>query len=70
MKCACRDCKIRKIGCHATCESYLKFKKELEIMNNKIRDEKFLDNRPFITTARYRDQNIRYSARGKISTYI
>ena len=25
----CKDCEIRKIGCHSCCDSYIKYKSEL-----------------------------------------
>ena len=39
MKNLCRDCKKRHLGCHSHCESYLKFKKELELVKNELEEE-------------------------------
>lgn len=33
--CKCKDCQERKIGCHATCTSYIKFKESIEETKNK-----------------------------------
>lgn len=33
----CRDCPDRHIGCHATCESYIRQKAEYEENKNRIR---------------------------------
>lgn len=43
IKCACKNCNDRKVGCHATCEKYKKFKEKTSEMNKKIRDEKALN---------------------------
>ena len=26
----CKDCEVRTVGCHAKCESYIKFRKDRE----------------------------------------
>lgn len=39
----CRDCKDRQLYCHATCEKYLAFRKELDERNEAIRDAKAKD---------------------------
>lgn len=38
-KSACKDCEKRYIGCHATCEDYLSFKKEREEILAKMHEE-------------------------------
>ena len=43
----CKDCTRRSIKCHATCEEYIEFKKNLdqereELSVKKIRDKKVL----------------------------
>ena len=36
----CKDCSERYVGCHTTCESYLKEKEKLEERNVRIRKAK------------------------------
>ena len=36
----CKDCSERYVGCHRTCESYLKEKEKIEERNERIRREK------------------------------
>ena len=38
--CPCKDCEVREIGCHSRCSGYIKWKKEMEEMNKKIKMEK------------------------------
>lgn len=38
MKPPCKDCAKREIGCHAVCESYIKFNQQQE----QIRHERYL----------------------------
>jgi len=35
----CKDCTDRHVGCHSTCEPYLKIKKEHQTINEKIREQ-------------------------------
>ena len=35
----CKDCPKRTIGCHSYCEDYLKYRKKLDIYNEKQRNE-------------------------------
>lgn len=37
---SCYGCEKRHIGCHATCEDYLKERAERDALNEKIRAEK------------------------------
>lgn len=37
---SCYGCIKRQIGCHATCEDYLKERAERDVLNEKIRAEK------------------------------
>ena len=30
-----RECPDRKLGCHSSCEKYIKFRKELDVLKNK-----------------------------------
>lgn len=32
----CKNCQDRTIGCHATCENYISYKKKLEERNKRI----------------------------------
>lgn len=43
IKCACKNCNDRKLGCHATCEKYKEYKTKTDEMNRKIRNEKVLN---------------------------
>lgn len=43
IKCACKDCTDRKLGCHATCEKYKEYKEKSETINKIIRNEKTLN---------------------------
>ncbi len=38
----CKDCSKRVLGCHATCETYINYKKELENYVDKLKKQKFL----------------------------
>ena len=33
---SCKDCEKRKVGCHSTCEDYLKEKRQREELKRKI----------------------------------
>lgn len=35
----CKDCEKRTLGCHSTCEDYIRFSKERREMLDKIREE-------------------------------
>jgi hypothetical protein len=39
----CKNCEKRTLGCHATCESYLKFKEERVKMLEEKRKQSILD---------------------------
>lgn len=52
MVCKCKGCKKRKVGCHATCESYKEYRANIDRQNDLIRQEKkynvnFNDSRCF-----------------------
>ena len=34
----CKGCENRKVGCHSTCERYLKWKNGVDIKNKKRRE--------------------------------
>lgn len=34
-----RECPDRHVGCHSECEKYIKYRKELTALNQKIQDE-------------------------------
>lgn len=38
----CHNCPDRELGCHATCEKYISYKKELDEINAKIKKEALL----------------------------
>ena len=38
----CLHCKKRYLGCHSTCESYLKYKEQLEKIKNNKRNYRLL----------------------------
>ena len=40
MKCKCKDCKKRKVGCHSTCEDYIRFVNEYRNMMYKVKLDK------------------------------
>ena len=41
----CKSCTDkRELGCHATCEDYLVWKKEMDDYNDKVRKRKELDS--------------------------
>ena len=44
MKCACKDCTKRFIGCHATCTDYAEFRKKSENANNNRKRHKVFYN--------------------------
>ena len=33
----CRDCSDRTVGCHATCEKYAKYKKDMDKLRHELR---------------------------------
>lgn len=35
MECPCKPCDIREVGCHATCISYMRWKKEQDDIRKK-----------------------------------
>ena len=39
----CLDCTKRHVGCHSTCEDYLKFRKELDELNKQKRKERDME---------------------------
>ena len=39
----CRECTKRHVGCHSTCQDYIKFRQELDEVNKKIRKERLMD---------------------------
>lgn len=39
-KTPCRDCKERVLGCHATCQKYIDWKKEVDEYNAKMYADK------------------------------
>lgn len=41
MKCACKDCTKRFVGCHATCVDYADFRKEVDTTKKKEVEWKF-----------------------------
>ena len=40
----CYGCVNRKVGCHATCEQYKKYRMELNERRRKIKERKRLDS--------------------------
>ena len=40
----CKDCMDREVGCHSTCEKYIKYQKEKDEYNKKVRDAKSREN--------------------------
>ena len=40
-KIPCKDCPDRYSGCHAKCERYREFRRELDERNKRIREQKF-----------------------------
>lgn len=39
----CKDCPDRHVGCHATCETYIKEKKENDEMKQRVKDSHKID---------------------------
>lgn len=39
---SCQDCKYRVVGCHAYCETYREYKKHLEELNLKRKENNFV----------------------------
>lgn len=37
---SCKDCEKRKVGCHSTCEDYMKEKRQREELKRKIYKER------------------------------
>lgn len=41
IKCKCKDCTKRQVGCHSTCEDYKAFRAELDAVNaEKLKQSK------------------------------
>ena len=40
-KLKCKECTERYVGCHGSCEHYLAWRKEVDALNKKIRNEKW-----------------------------
>lgn len=40
LPCPCHGCERRAIGCHDECEAYRAFRKELDALNAKARQER------------------------------
>ena len=34
----CKDCNMRSVGCHANCDRFVQFKKEMKEFNQRISD--------------------------------
>lgn len=39
----CYKCDKREIGCHLNCENYIKYRKELDVINNRRKYIKFIE---------------------------
>lgn len=39
----CLNCSDRKVGCHSKCDKYLKFVKEKDEVNRKIRYKNYME---------------------------
>ena len=44
MKCPCRYCEKRYVGCHAKCLDYQEWNSENEKLKNKHKEERHIDN--------------------------
>lgn len=40
MICKCKSCKKRYVGCHSNCKDYAEFRRGLDEINKKIKEEK------------------------------
>lgn len=43
LKPPCKDCKDRKLGCHAKCKAYIKWAREHEAAREKDRTKRIID---------------------------
>ncbi len=59
----CKDCEERVLGCHASCERYLSFKKEADLIRAKVVKQNFLDRFK-------RDQIAKWRARQKYNRKV
>jgi hypothetical protein len=48
MECPCKDCKSRKTDCHAACEKYSEWSKELKAKKEKERQEQYFLSSAFV----------------------
>ncbi len=39
----CYKCDKREVGCHLNCENYIKYRKELDVINNRRKHIKFME---------------------------
>jgi len=44
IKCDCKGCKERYVGCHATCEKYQDFLKRNEVIRKKRKYDRYVSN--------------------------
>lgn len=44
MKCPCRYCEKRYVGCHGNCSDYKEWNSENEKLKNKYKEERHIDN--------------------------
>ena len=44
MKCPCRYCEKRYVGCHAKCLDYQEWNSENERLKNKHKEDRYIDN--------------------------
>ncbi len=44
VKCACQGCTKRSVGCHSTCEEYKQFRKSIDDVTSKEREDKLCNN--------------------------
>lgn len=56
--CPCKDCKVREVGCHETCENYTEWKTEITAEHELIKKEKRkeMDHDDFIRYAQGRQR--------------
>lgn len=43
MKCSCLGCTKREVGCHSTCEDYIRYREERTEIRKKVYESKMKD---------------------------
>lgn len=62
----CRDCKNREVGCHATCEAYMKYKLANQKEHDAINQIKYNQSLTYTYTKRRNSINMKKKGKRNI----